>query len=56
MYFQQQAIKYENHYLQIFPVYLFVQPKVSGLAHVIWSWHKRSQGKSKLTRSDAFTV
>ena len=36
--------------------YLFVRPKISGCAHVAWSWHTRSQRKKKVTESDAPTV
>ena len=34
----------------------FVQTKVSGWEDVTWYWHKRSQGKSKLIQTNAFTV
>ena len=37
-------------------MHLFVRPKTSSCAHVAKSWHKPSQGKSELARSDALTV
>ena len=37
-------------------VCLFIRPIVPGSAHAAWSWHKRSQDKSKLTLIDALTV
>ena len=37
-------------------VSLLVQSKASGCADVACSWHKCSQGKSKLTQSDALTA
>ena len=37
-------------------MHLFVRPKTSSCTHVAKSWHKPSQGKSELARSDALTV
>ena len=37
-------------------VSIFVRQRVSYCACVAWSWHKLSQGKSKLTQSKALTV
>ena len=54
MYFQDLAIKYQDHYLPLFRyVGEFVRANASGCVHLAWSWQPC---KSKLARNESLIL